>query len=257
MKKINSKREYDKKNLNLTSYSFEINNEHFLVNYNYGKKPRFELYHNDLLIRASDLSNSRNNYSVNSESGIINITIWIEYSDSYTEQYKTNGIGIEVNGNPVQNTLADPDLHIMEGLVGFWCLLFLLLIKSIITYITAYFEYNSHFTSIFSSLIYFIPLLIVLFLIIIYKKWTKFALIICFIIAILDFIDYSVSLFIKLASGIDGKFLDSFKMVIIQIIIWLPIRIGILYLLYNAIKWRKKIEKKENQNELNNRQFVI
>ena len=231
MKVINSTVKKDKK-ANLISYSFDINNEHFIANYIYGKKPRFELFHNNSLIGSSEQIKNKMEFSVNSEMEILNIVIWLEYNNYNAFFGKLNGVGIELNGNPIQNTLADPDVYINNGRGGFFILMFILLVKSIFTYYQIFKEYSSHIISGISSSIYLIPLIIVILFTIIYKKCTMVALIIGSIILSLEFIDYILGVPNTLMAGSGSN--------AVSLIIWLAIRVSGFIMFYNAFKWYKK-----------------
>ena len=234
--KFNSKKD---KKANLISYSFSINNEHFVAHYIYGKKPKFELFHNDSLIKSSDQINNKLEISVNTESEILNILVWMEYSIYSIYIGKINGIGISVNGNPVENTLTDTEVYIKNGRSGFYVLMFFLGLKIALTYYQLFKEYTSHFVAIISCLIYFIPLIIIALFTIIYKKLTKISLIIGMVFSILEFLDYAVALPSNIISGSNGAML----------LFWIAIRISVFCIFFNTFK---KTLKQNNLQKIQN-----
>jgi hypothetical protein len=231
MKIIKSTEEKNKK-MNLQTYSFDINNNHFSVHYIYGNKPRFEFFHNDSLIGSSDQINKKSEFTVNTEYDSLNIIIWMEYNIYSIYIGKLNGIGIEVNKNPVQHTLADPEMYIKNGRSAFYVLLFILGLKSIITYYQYYKEYTSHIVSLISSSLYIVPLILVFILFLIYKHYTIFALIVGITISILEFIDYAFALPDIFISGSGSN--------AIMILFWITIRISVICIFFNAIRWKNK-----------------
>jgi hypothetical protein len=232
MKTINSTAKKERK-VNLISYSFDINNEHFLAHYVYGKKPRFELFHNNSLLGSSDEKGNKFEFTVNTETELLNIKIWIEYNVYSIYIGKLNGIGVEVNGNPVQHTLADPEVYVKNGCSGFYILLLILGLKSISTYYQTFKEYTSHIVSLISCSIYVLPLFLIILLIVRYKYWTKFALITGAIISILEFIDYILALPNSFMAGSGSN--------AIMLLFWLGIRVCVPCIFYTAYKWKKKL----------------
>jgi len=220
--------EKKERKMNLKTYSFDINNEHFSAHYIYGKKPRFEFFHNDSLIGSSDQINNKFEFIVNTEYDSLKIIIWIEYNIYSVYIGKLNGIGIEVNKNPVQHTLADPEVYINNGRSGFYILLFILGLKSIVTYYQNYQGYNSHIVSLISSSLYIVPFFLVIILLLIYKRLTKFALITGIVISILEFIDYGLALPNSFMSGSGSN--------AISLLFWIAIRVCVICIIYNAFK---------------------
>jgi hypothetical protein len=216
---------------NLISYSFEVNNERFLVHYIYGNKPKFELFHNDSLIGFSDQLKNRFEFTVNTEYETFNLIIWMEYNIYSIYIGKLNGVGVEVNGNPVQHTLADSEVYVKNGRSGFYILLLIFGLKSAFTYYQVFKESASHLISFISSFIYVIPLFIVILLTINYKRWTKFALITGAIIASLEFIDYALALPDTISSMSASTS--------ITLLLWAVIRVSVLCMFYNAFKMKK------------------
>jgi hypothetical protein len=236
MKIINSTAAKDKK-MNLITYSFNVNNERFTANYFYGKKPKFEFFHNDTLIGSSDQIKNKSEFVINTEYESLNITVWLEYNVYSMYMGKLNGIGIEVNKNPVQHTLADPEVYINNGRSGFFILMFILGVKSIYTYYQTFKEYDSHIVSLIASAIYFIPLLAALFFTYFYKRWTKLALIGGIIISVLEFVDYGFALPASLKAGSNAAW----------ILFWIALRVCVLFIFYNAFlaKTRSNAMKKQ------------
>jgi len=225
---INSTVKNEKK-INATIYSFDANNEHFTANYIYGKKPRFELFHNGSLIGSSEQLKTRSEFTINTEYEALNITVWLEQNNFAAYIGKLNGIGIEVNKNPVQNTLADPEVYVKYGRSGLFILLFILTVKSIFNYYQIYKAYESHLVSIISDSVYVIPLILVALMAIFYKRWTMFALIAGIAISILEFTDYAIAL--------PGSLPNTN---IIMVILWIFFRVSVILILFNALKWKRK-----------------
>jgi len=223
MKIINSTTNKDKKK-NLITYSFNVNNERFTANYVYGKKPRFEFFHNDTLIGSSDQIKNKSEFIVNTEYESLNITVWLEYNVYSMYMGKLNGIGIEVNKTPVQHTLADPEVYINNGRSGFFILLIILGAKSIYTYYQIFKEYNSHIVSLITSAIYIVPLLAALLFLYFYKRWTKLALIGGIIISVLEFVDYGWSLPAYFKAGSNAA----------MVLFYIALRVCVLFIFYNA-----------------------
>ena len=173
---------------------------------------------------------NRHEFNINNEFELIKITIWMEYNNYASFIGKLNGIGVEVNGVYVQNTLADPEVYINNGRSGFYILMFILGFKSLFTYYQIFKEYVSHIVAFISCSIYFIPLLIVVLLTFKYSHWTILALITGTIISILELIDYSFTIPTTLIAGTNA----------VMLVFWIVIRIGVLYMFYNAFKWIKK-----------------
>jgi len=236
MEIINSTTNKDKKK-NLITYSFNVNNERFTANYVYGKKPRFEFFHNDTLIGSSEQIKNKSEFIVNTEYESLNITVWLEYNVYSMYMGKLNGIGIEVNKTPVQHTLADPEVYINNGRSGFFILLIILGAKSIYTYYQIFkgYNYNSHIVSRITSdinfiilyvfnAIYIVPLLAALLFLFFYKRWTKLALIGGIIISVLEFIDYGWALPANLKAGSNAA----------MVLFYIALRVCVLFIFYNA-----------------------
>jgi hypothetical protein len=212
-------------------YSFGINNDVFEAHYFTGKKPALEITHNGLPLGTVDTPKTKFNFAANSETGAITITAWIESGNSFSSFLgKAAGAGIEVDGKPVQHTLADPQTHIKNGRSGLYVLLFILGFKSIWTYYSVFTQYTSHVVAGISCTIYFIPLLLALIAALKYKSWTTFAIITGIVLSILEMIDYVAAIPGSISSGTNGA----------TFLFWILMRISALYLLYNAIKWRRK-----------------
>jgi len=241
MKIINSTTNKDKR-MNLITYSFNVNNERFTANYFYGKKPKFEFFHNDTLIGSSDQIKNKSEFIVNTEYESLTITVWLEYNVYSMYIGKLNGIGIEVNKIPVQHTLADPEVYINNGRSGFFILILILGVKSIYTYYQTFNEYTSHIVSLITSAIYVVPLLAGLILVYFYKRWTKLALIGGIIISILEFVDYGSSLpnSLRLGSGSNAA----------MILFWVALRACVLFIFYNSFKAKTRSNIMEKQETL-------
>jgi hypothetical protein len=214
-----------------TIYSFKVNNDVFDVHYFTGKKPALEIMHNGSLLGTIDKQKTKFDFEVNSETNAVNITAWIDSGNSLSSIIgRINGVGIEVDGKPVQHTLADPETHIQQGRSGLYLLLFILGVKSIFTYYTALEQYASHIVAGISFTIYFVPLLLVLTAAIKYKSWTTFAIITGMVLSVLETLDYAMGIPGSINAGTNG----------VTVLIWILIRISALYLFYNALKWKRR-----------------
>jgi len=85
------------------TYSFRVGDESFEVYYyTHGKylqgEPALEIMHNGSLVGETEFEIKK-----------LRITAWI---DRRTYLGKSKSVGIEVNGEPVQGTLTDPEVHI-------------------------------------------------------------------------------------------------------------------------------------------------
>jgi hypothetical protein len=214
-----------------TVYSFAVDNDAFEAHCFSGKKPTLEIIHNGCLLGTIDTQKTKFEYVANPETSPVKVTAWLDNGNSISSFIgKINGIGIEINGNPVQHTLADPETHIKGGRSGLYILLFILSIKSIFTYYSAFKGYASHIVAGISCMIYFIPLLFVLVATIKYTRWTIFGLIVGSVLSLLEMIDYVMGIPDSISSGTNGA----------SFLIWILIRISALYLFYNAWKWKSK-----------------
>jgi len=101
------------------TYSFTVNNEPFKACFVTGKRPELHIQHNETTL-GSILwkidKDRRFEYTVNTGAEPLNISAWIEETDS---RYKTKNIGLEVNGVPVKYTLSDPQV-IRINKLKFW-----------------------------------------------------------------------------------------------------------------------------------------
>ncbi|GBU28341.1 hypothetical protein R84B8_01899 [Treponema sp. R8-4-B8] len=220
-------------------YSFEVNNDAFKAYYFPGKKSTLEISHNGSSLGTIDNPKAKSEYTVNSETKPVKITAWIDNKLSLASFLgKVKGIGIEVDGRPVQNTVSDPETHINIGRSGLYILLFFLIIKSAWTYYSSYKNYEYHIVSIISSSIYFIPFIYVLILTIKYKTWTTLAIISGVILTALEMIDYII--------GIPASVTSTGS----SFVVWIIIRLSALYVLCNAFIWRRK--QLRNSQNLNN-----
>jgi hypothetical protein len=212
-------------------YSFEVNNDVFEAHYYTGKKQSLEIKHNGAMLGIIDRPKAKFEYVVNSETNPINITAWIDNGISISSFIsKNSGVGIEVDGKPVQYTLTDPETHINNGRSGLYILLFILAFKSIWTYYNTFKGYASHIVAGITSTIYFVPFILALIAGIKYKSWTTFAILTGIILSILELIDYAFGIPSSIIAGANG----------VTLLIWILIRISALYLLYNAFKWKRK-----------------
>jgi len=221
-------------------YSFEANNETFKAYYLPTRAPTLEIMHNGSLLGKTDRPNTKLEYTVNSKTGPLKITAWIDYRFSLTIGY-TRGAGIEVDGKPVQYTVTDPETHIKKGRSALYVLLAILFIQSVYNFFTSLETYTSdewasmtaaqsYFAAGIISALYFIPFLFILLAAIKYKAWTTFAILSGIIIAALEMIAYIILSINSFSYGIAAALL---------------IRIGVLFTLFNAFKFKRR-QKKAN-----------
>jgi hypothetical protein len=203
----------DKRNKK-TTYSFAVNNDVFEANYFSTRKPKLEIISNNSVLGVIERPNAKSEYVINQETNPVKITAWI---DKGNITGKVNGIGLEVNGEPIQHTLADPEIHIKKGRLGLCFLLLILLLKVMVGF------HNNVY------LIYLIPLIIVLTAAIKYKSWTEFSIIAGLILAILEMLEYVFTVTVLPSLLHKG-----------YVFFWSFVRIGIINLLFNAWKWKRK-----------------
>jgi len=212
----------------ITTYTFSVNNDVFVANYFSGTSSQMEVFHNGSLLGRINNHKTKSEYVVNQETSSVRITAWI-YKGHFFEK---KGVGIEVNGNPIQYTLADPESHIKKGLYGLYFLLFIFGLKSIATYYYTFKEYASHIVAGLDSAIYFILFIIVLLGTIKYKTWTKFSIITGLILASSELIfDYLLLLLLGMISTNN-------------MILAILIRVYAIYVLFNALRWKQKLHSK-------------
>jgi len=217
------------------SYTFEINNDVFKAHYLPGKIPSLVIMHNGSTLGIINEPKTKTEYAVNSETKPLKITAWIDNGISIaTFIGKVRGVGIEVDGRPVQGTVTDPEIHIKNGRPGLYVLSFLLILKSVMTYYNTFNVHASHVVAGIVGAIYFVPFLFALIVTIKYKTWTTLAILTGIILSVLEMIDYVVGIPDIVRSGNAGV-----------VIIWMIARISILYVLCNAFIWKRK--QKESQ----------
>ena len=208
-------------------YSFSIENEMFEAHNTYGQKPILTLFHHGTECGKLEIPNKKVQLTINTEKTPINITAWIETGIlTYLSGRTIGGAGIEINGKPVQHTLADPNTHIKSGKTGLFALLFLYIINSIFQIVTG---------GIYTGIFYLLLIIILLVAILKYKKWQTFSLIAGIILALLQFFDYIIGIFFMIQAGELNPN--------ISMLIWIAIRVGILVNLFNAFKWKLKLKK--------------
>jgi len=216
------------------TYSFEVNGEAFKALYLPGKEAALQIMHNEVSLGAMLWTVDKERkfeYTVNVGAKPVKITAWISNGFSFMGIGKANGIGIEVDGIPVQHTVTAPEIHIENGRSWLYVLVFILGFKSIWTYYTLFSEYASHFVAGVSSTVYIVPFIIALIVAIKYKTWTTFAIYAGLILAVLEAVDFATGIPESANSGSSG------------FVIWLFIRMGLLYAMFNAFKWRIKQKK--------------
>jgi hypothetical protein len=118
--------------------------------------------------------------------------------------------------------VADPEVHIKNGLAGLYFLLVVFAIKSIFTF--------SEDEGIAGAILYLFPLAIAVVATVKYKSWTKFSIITGLVLAVLETVDFMAGLF-------DG-------MGNVGSIAWIFLRIAAIACLFNAFKWQKKAKQK-------------
>jgi len=213
-----------KNKFTITTYTFVVDNDVFVANYFSGtSSQQMEIIHNDTLLGRVNIHKAKSEYVVNQEAKSLKVTMWIDKGHFFQKK----GVGIEVNGNPIQHTMADPEIHIKNGKYGLYFLLFIFSIKSIATYYYIFKEYASHIVAGINSAIYFLLFIIVLLGTVKYKTWTKFSIITGLVLVTSELVfDYLLSLLYGNAS----------------VNIWaILIRIYAIYVLYNAFRWKQKL----------------
>jgi hypothetical protein len=219
----------DKKNKTVI-YTFAVDGEMFEARYAYAKKPVLELLHNGTQFGIVDTPKEKFQFVIDTEKAPVHITAWIDNGGSAASFFgNVKGVGIEVEGRPVQFTLADPGVHIKNGKAGLFVLLLIFAFKSIWTYYNTFSTYASHIVAAISTLVYLIPLLIVFVSICTYKTWVMFSLISGGVLSVLELIDYIFGILGSLQSG----------EAVVSSLVWILIRVSALYLLYNALKWKR------------------
>ena len=212
----------DKKNKR-TVYAFSVSGLSFEAHHYKMTKSRLEIFNNGTLLGTVDLKTPRAEYIVEAEPSPVKITAWIEVKAK-------GGAGIEVDGKPVQHTIADPDVHIKNGKIALYFLLAILAIKT--------------FSSFGSGepgggILCFFMLLITVGAVILYKKLTKFAIITGLVLGGLEMIDFVTGI-ISIGGG-GSKFV---------VIAWIFVRIAMLFNLINALSWKRKVEKAAKQRNV-------
>jgi hypothetical protein len=219
------------------TYSFQVNNDAFKAIYLPGKKSTLEIIHNDTSLGEIDTPNKKCEYTIDSETTPLTVKAWIDDRVS-TATYlgKPKGVGVEVNGRPVQHTVADPETHIKIGRAALGGLSILLTIKSALSYYILFNAFGSHYVALIGNTVYFVPLLLTLLITIKYKSWPTFSIITGIVISVLDMVDFLSAIPQTINSGRGGSF-----------VVWIFIRIGIIYSLCVAFKWRRKQRKAEGE----------
>jgi len=219
-------------------YSFEVDGESFdAFYYTKGKylqgEPVLEIMHNGSLIGTIETQDTKNEFTAKS----LRITAWI---NRWTYLGKSKRVGIEVNGEPVQGTLADPEIHVKYGRLALILYSFLLLCGSYIDYAAAATEYGSHIVGIIASATSLSLFLFFIILIIEYKRCAKFALLAGIVLTIIEII-----LLFALPNDYGSKAIN-----------WAYLRVTLLYVFYNSLKWKHKQEESPFSSEFIRAIFV-
>jgi hypothetical protein len=204
------------------TYAFTINGESFEAHHYSGKQSKLEIIHNGTPLGTVDKPKAKSEYVLNEGENAVKITAWIEKGSFMSFTGSSGGIGIEINGKPLQHTVADPEVHIKNGLTGLYFLLIVFVLKCIFTLFTD--------GGIVGAILYLFPLAIVVVATIKYKSWTKFSIISGFVLAVLEMVEFMVGL-------IDG-------MGNAGAVVWIFLRIAAIACLFNALKWQRKVNKK-------------
>jgi len=210
-----------------TIYSFQANGEQFaaylvppITN------PTLHIQHNETTLGTIMWKIDKNRkfqYTVNTKTEPLTITVWLDLDGKPRSNRKS--IGIEVNGEPVQHTLADPQLILEKKLESSS-----LILLGFIFMIIPFGPFEQPMKSIDLSYIYFIPFLIGIILAIKHKSYTLFAIFSNIYLLILEII-HILDL---------GTFSNSF------IAMWFSIRIGILFALCYTFKEERELKKASN-----------
>jgi len=206
-------------------YTFTVENEKIQVYYIYEKnKQSLEFFHNGISVDKAAYGKT---VTLNTEKGQINVKAWINRANSAEKFFglDKDGVGIEVDGIPVKATLADPDEYLDQGRVGLGFLLFNLAARGTLTYI-----FNSDLSLAF---VYYIPALIILTLLLVYKKCLLLALIVGSVFGILELGDYITTIPNTMTQPGGSSIMS------ISIIGgWLMFRVRMITGFYTAFKWR-------------------
>jgi len=154
-------------------YSFVVNGEPIKAHFVTGRNPELHIQHNETtlgtIIWKVD-KKRRFEYTVNTNAEPLNISAWIEETNS---RYRTKNIGLEVNGVPVKYTLSDPQVVLMNKL-KFWCSWLYLAVFILFPFG----PFHTGLKAVFKILpfIYFVPVIVAIVAIFIFKTWTLSAL---------------------------------------------------------------------------------
>jgi len=210
------------------TYSFKVDNETFEVHYyTHGKylqgEPALEIMHNGSLVGETDVT-------INTETKTLHITAWI---NRRTYLGKSKSVGIEVNGEPVQGTLTDPEVHIKYGRFTLGAYSFFLLCNFYFDYNATAAEYGS-LVGLIANVTSLSLFLFFLMLTIKYKHFTKFAPLAGIVLMIMEII-----ILFALPNDYGSKVINVAY-----------IRVLLLYLFYNALKWKHAQEKSPLSSEV-------
>jgi len=206
-------------------YTFTVENEKIQVYYIYEKnKQSLEFFHNGISVAKAAYGKT---VTLDTDKGQINVKAWINRATSFEKfmGFSKDGVGIEVDGIPVKNTLADPDEYLNQGRVGLGFLLFTLAARGTLTYV---FDRDLSL-----ALVYYIPALVVLAALLIYKKFLLLSLIIGSILGIIELVDY--------VTTIPGTMMKPGGSSLLSMSIiggWLMFRVRMITGFYTAFKWR-------------------
>jgi hypothetical protein len=228
---IKAAQKIEKKNRTVI-YTFPVDGGTVEARYVYANnKPTLELLYNGTRFGFVDKPKEKFQFVVDAEKTPVHITAWIDSGSLSALLFgKAQGAGIEVEGRPVQFTLADPGTHIKNGRAGLFVLLVIFAFKSIWTYYNTFSAYTSHIAAAISMLVYLVPLFIVLISILVYKKRVVFSLIAGGVLSVLELVDYIIGILGSLSSGETA----------VSLLVWVVIRLSALYLLFNALKWKRR-----------------
>jgi len=226
---------------NTCMYTFTVDNEKFQVYYIYEEnKQSLEFFHNGTSI---DKATYEKTVTIDTEKGKVNVTAWINRASSAEKFFglAKDGVGIEVDGIPVKNTLADPDEYLNQGRSGLGLLLFTLVARGILTHVLN--------NDLGFALVFYIPALAVLAFLLLYKKCILLALIVGAVLGIIELVDYITTIPSTMTQPGGSSILS------ISIIGgWLMFRVRMITGFYTAFKWQNEENKIDKLKDINQEQ---
>ncbi|EIE01018.1 hypothetical protein [Leptospira licerasiae] len=194
--------------------------------------PVLEILNSGKKIAEIKKANLKETFAIHGKTSDFKLTVWFRFPNiSFFYFADLYGIGIELDDYPLKGTIADPDKSILKGLYALSFVTCIFLIKSVTTIRWYYYEDSRSFlTSILYSFDYIAPFLMLSFgaVAIVLNKYERSAFIIGIIWALLEFLDYSVSLKSAFEKGVSFSWLTT--------VIWITMRSNSMYMLWNGLQ---------------------